>query len=135
MKKEYNEVYGFMPTEIVNHLSEADRMKLFLDWLRREPTAAGWKIVFATVSSLGEKFLEYVFQCVADVYREEDEPLTKEDLVNDVKNLFQSFATDLNLFRDYVDTYLEETSDSEVEDQDQKTPARDARGRFVKKEK
>lgn len=140
MKREYHEVYGWMPQDIINKLSNADRSRMFLEYIMREPTAAGWKIVFATVNSLGEKFLEYVFQCVAEAYQEEDEPLTKEDLIGGMKDLFNSFATDLNLFRDYVDTYLEETGDSEVEDQDrdqeEKTlPLRDAKGRFIKKQK
>lgn len=144
MKEEYNEVYGWMPQSVVNNLSPADRGIMFLHWLNREPTDTGWFIVAAVVTALGEDFLEYVFKVVIDGFEEDEDPYTKDEVVSLVTGLFESFASDANILYGFVDTYREEMGlkipdvNQDVDQQkseEKKSPARDAKGRFVKKEK
>jgi len=142
MKEEYNEVYGWMPRSVVNNLSPADRGIMFLHWLNRKPTDTGWFIVATVVTTLGEDFLEYVFKVVIDGFEENGDPYTKDEVVDLVTGLFESFASDANILYGFVDTYREEMGlkipdvDQEVDQQkseEKKSPARDAKGRFVKK--
>ena len=143
MKREYNEVFGWMPDEIINHLSETDRQKMFVDWIRREPTPTGWIIVDAVVEKLGDGFLEYLFGCICETM---DEPLTRESITENMRAVLEAFASDINILYEFVDNYQEERGDSQIpveilgtvqesvaEDAGQQP--RDARGRFVKKQK
>ena len=141
MKREYNEVFGWMPTEIINHLSEIDRQRMFVDWIRREPTPTGWIIVDAVVEKLGDGFLEYLFDCICETM---DEPLTRESITENLHAVLEAFASDINLLYEFVDNYQEEREDSQIpveisgtvqEAEDAGKQPRDAKGRFVKKQK
>ena len=81
MKREYNEVYGWMPDSVINHLSQADRMCLFLDWINREPTDTGWLITMVVVNSLGKDFMRYILDCAI-----ESVEVDGEDIVTDEEN-------------------------------------------------
>ena len=129
---EYHEVYGWMPQDIIDKLDTFDRSKLFISFILRKPTEAGWRIVSAAVKELGEPFLEYVFKTTISSLQEDGE-FTKEEVIELVKDLFTSFATDLNIFRQYVEEYLDEYADECVEPKKQ-MPERDSKGRFVKKQ-
>lgn len=134
MKREYNEVYGFMPDEIINHLSQADKMKMFVNWLMREPTKTGWTIVNAVVEKLGEKFIEYIFDSVIQSMEYSEEEITRESLIEEVKSVMEVCATDINILYTYVENFQEQEEETPVEKPGKKTPERDSRGRFVKKQ-
>ena len=138
MKSKYHEVYGWMPQDIINRLNPIDKSRMIINFIMREPTLAGWKIVSATIKELGDNFLEYMLQDIINLYQGNEESVTKETLIGDIKDMITSFATDTNTFRNYVDIYLEKNSDSDVEDDAEpknQMPGRDAKGRFIKKEK
>lgn len=136
MKREYNEVYGWMPESIINHLSQVDRMLLFIDWVNREPTEAGKFVATVVVRQMGDEFIEYMFKKVYESLQEDGE-VTKEDVIEGVKALMESFATDPNTLVQFIDYYLDETdSDSEEKttEESKKKQGRDAKGRFTKKQ-
>jgi hypothetical protein len=136
MKREYNEVYGWMPESIINHLSQVDRMLLFIDWVNREPTEAGKFVATVVVRQMGDEFIEYMFKKVYESLQE-DGDVTKEDVIEGVKVLMESFATDPNTLVQFIDYYLDETdSDSEEKttEESKKKQGRDAKGRFTKKQ-
>lgn len=136
MKREYNEVYGWMPESIINHLSQVDRMLLFIDWVNREPTEAGKFVATVVVRQMGDEFIEYMFKKVYESLQEDGE-VTKEDVIEGVKALMESFATDPNILVQFIDYYLDETdSDSEEKttEESKKKQGRDAKGRFTKKQ-
>ncbi len=149
MKREYNEVYGFMPTEIINHLSSEDRMRLFLEWIKREPTQSGWIITTATMNALGEDFLTYIFKCIIESMSVNGKDPTKEEVVDAITAILQAFATDTNILNEFVNNYLEEVNPFDIDklfntvqdsvkddlNKDKKYPPRDAKGRFAKKQK
>ena len=135
-RTEYHEVYGWMPDDIVNELSQMDRNRMFIEYIQREPTPAGRLIVTAAVKELGEPFLDYVFKATVEALESDGEEYTKDDLIGSVNDLFNSFATDLNIFQNYVDTYLEEFPENlKIESVSSTTPQpRDPKtGRFMKK--
>jgi hypothetical protein len=134
MKREYNEVYGWMPESIINHLSQVDRMLLFIDWVNREPTEAGKFVATVVVRQMGDEFIEYMFKKVYESLQEDGE-VTKEDVIEGVKALMESFATDPNILVQFIDTYLDET-DSEEKTTEESKPkqGRDSKGRFTKKQ-
>ena len=151
MKREYNEVYGWMPESVINHLSQVDRMLLFLDWVNREPTEAGKFVATVVVRQMGDEFIEYMFYKVYESLQE-DGDVTKEDVLTGMRSLMESFATDPNILVQFIDYYLDET-DSEEEKKESnvvdlteefkknacaedawKQQPRDAKGRFTKKE-
>ena len=136
MKREYNEVYGWMPESIINHLSQVDRMLLFLDWVNREPTEAGKFVATVVVRQMGDEFIEYMFKKVYESLQEDGE-VTKEDVIEGVKALMESFATDPNTLVQFIDYYLDETdseSEEKVTEESKKKQGRDAKGRFTKKQ-
>ena len=51
--RQYHEVYGFMPKDVINRLSQFDRNKMFINWLLREPTPTGWFFTKTIVTALG----------------------------------------------------------------------------------
>ena len=139
-RTEYHEVYGWMLEDIINKLSQMDRNRMFIEFIQREPSPAGRYIVTAAIKELGEPFLDYVFRGAVEALQSDYEEFTKEDLIELVADLFNSFATDLNTFQSYVDTYLEETGVQEGADAVEETvepkkqqSERDSKGRFIKK--
>lgn len=122
-----------MPQSVIDHISDRDRKILFLDWISREPSETGWIIVSATVKELGEEFIEYVFRVTYESLLEDGVP-TREELISNVTTLFTSFATDLNIFAQFVDNFLDEDLDNDQKEE-KTLPQRDEKGRFIKKQK
>ena len=134
--RQYHEVYGFMPSDVINRLSQFDRNKMFINWLLREPTPTGWFFTKTIVAALGEDFINYLFEKVDDGMNSDGTEVTKESLLEAVKELMNSFASDINILYEYVELYYEEypeklnqeTASSAVpQPRDPKT------GRFMKK--
>lgn len=128
--EQYHEIYGWMPQSIIDKLDNADRSSLLINFIAREPTEAGWRIVGAAVKELGEPFLEYMFMNTINSLQEDGEA-TKEEVMEIVTDLFTSFATDLNIFRQYVEEY-QDSVEEKVEPK-KRMPERDSNGRFVKR--
>ena len=136
MNKEYNQVYGWLPQEVIANLSMEDKGRCFIDWLKRTPTDAGWLVVSAVVKKLGDRFIQYMMDSILEgILMVGDEP-TKEDILEGMKSLATLFATDGNILYGFVAEYQEflEDSDSEepvVEESTGRT--RDPKtGRFLK---
>ena len=103
--KEYNEVYGYLPESVINHLSETDKRLAFLDAMK------DWQMMKSaqvTIKALGPEFIEYLTVQVAQANEDNDVPLTRELLVSEVKCLLEEFATDSNILCSYVADFLEE---------------------------
>jgi hypothetical protein len=141
MKKteEYNEVYGWMPEEVINNLDEIDRKKMFLGWVLRKPTASGWFIVRTVIAELGDGFIEYLLKVITETL--DDEEVTKENLVEGLAALLENFATDTNILMQTVSVYREEIlglDDETLEESESEVkktlPQRDEKGRFIKKQ-
>ena len=90
--RQYHEVYGFMPKDVINRLSQFDRNKMFINWLLREPTPTGWFFTKTIVNALGEDFINYLFEKVDDGMNSDGTEVTKESLLEAVKELMNSFA-------------------------------------------
>lgn len=134
--RQYHEVYGFMPKDVINRLSQFDRNKMFINWLLREPTPTGWFFTKTIVAALGEDFINYLFEKIDDGMRLDGTEVTREGLLEAVKDLMNSFASDINILYEYVELYQEEYP----EKQNQGTavsiapqPRDPKTGRFMKK--
>lgn len=134
--RQYHEVYGFMPENVINKLSQLDRDKMFLEWLSREPTPTGWFFTKTIVTTLGEDFINYLFEKVVDGMNSDETEVTREGLLEAVKDLMHAFASDINILYEYVELYQEEypeklnqgtVSSTVPQPRDPKT------GRFMKK--
>ena len=139
MNKEYNQVYGWLPQEVIANLSMEDKGRCFIDWLKRTPTDAGWLVVSAVVKELGNRFIQYMMDSILEgILMVGDEP-TKEELLEGMKSLATLFATDGNILYGFVAEYQEflEGSDSEEPVVEESTGrARDPKtGRFLKNNK
>ena len=145
MREEYNEVYGYLPQEIINKLSEVDRTKLFFRWLKRKPTATGWFIARTVIEAMGEEFITYMINGIIESLQEDGGLTpTKETVVESLSILMETFATDSNILNDYIHTYrtevlgldeetLDEDPQPETKTEEKKaSPKRDAKGRFIK---
>ena len=141
---EYNEVYGWMPQEVINHLSEIDRQKMFLNWVLRKPTATGWFIVRVIFATMGDDFTIHLINGITECLEKEGEKVTKENVVEVLSTMMESFATDPNILVEVVREYrtsvlhldddvLETDDPKGIIPGNKKTPERDAKGRFVKK--
>ena len=143
--KEYNEVYGYLPQEVINHLSENDRRLAFVTWLQQKPSRGGRLITQAVIEKLGEEFIEFLTLRVAESNIIDDTPLTKETLVDEINMTLEEFATDTNMLCVCVNDFLDEkgkinpeTGKFRVTPENEKTvqgkPVRDPRtGRFIKR--
>ena len=139
MNKEYNQVYGWLPQEVIANLSMEDKGRCFIDWLKRTPTDAGWLVVSAVVKELGNRFIQYMMDSILEgILMVGDEP-TKEEILEGMKSLATLFATDGNILYGFVTEYQEflEGSDSEEPVVEESTGrARDPKtGRFLKNNK
>ena len=139
MNKEYNQVYGWLPQEVIANLSMEDKGRCFIDWLKRTPTDAGWLVVSAVVKELGNRFIQYMMDSILEgILMVGDEP-TKEEILEGMKSLATLFATDGNILYGFVAEYQEflEGSDSEEPVVEESTGrARDPKtGRFLKNNK
>ena len=134
--RQYHEVYGFMPSDVINRLSQFDRNKMFINWLLREPTPTGWFFTKTIVSALGEDFINYLFEKVDDGMNSDGTEVTKESLLEAVKELMNSFASDINILYEYVELYYEEYPEKlnqETASSTMPQPRDPKTGRFMKK--
>ena len=106
--RQYHEIYGFMPSDVINRLSQSDRNKMFLEWLSREPTPTGWFFTKTIVAALGEDFINYLFENVYEGIISDGTEVTRENLLGAVKELMSAFASDINILYEYVELYQEE---------------------------
>lgn len=134
--RQYHEVYGFMPSDVINRLSQFDRNKMFINWLLREPTPTGWFFTKTIVAALGEDFINYLFEKVDDGMNSDGTEVTKESLLEAVKELMNSFASDINILYEYVELYYEEYPEKMNQETASSTvpqPRDPKTGRFMKK--
>ena len=134
--RQYHEVYGFMPKDVINRLSQFDRNKMFINWLLREPTPTGWFFTKTIVAALGEDFVNYLFEKVDDGMNSDGEKVTRESLLEGVKDLMNSFASDINILYEYVELYYEEYPEKLNQETASSTvpqPRDPKTGRFMKK--
>ena len=134
--RQYHEVYGFMPSDVINRLSQFDRNKMFINWLLREPTPTGWFFTKTIVAALGEDFINYLFEKVDDGMNSDETEVTKESLLEAVKELMNSFASDINILYEYVELYYEEYPEKLNQETASSTvpqPRDPKTGRFMKK--
>ena len=134
--RQYHEIYGFMPKDVINRLSQSDRNEMIIEWLSREPTPTGWFFTKTIVAALGEDFINYLFEKVDEGMNSDGTEVTKENLLEAVKDMMNVFASDINTLYEYVELYQEEypeklnlkrTSSTVPQPRDPKT------GRFMKK--
>lgn len=138
-RREYHEIYGFLPDDIINKISEVDHCRLFVEYVLRKPTSTGWFIARTVVAALGDKFIDYMLQGIIESLQEDDIPITKDVLVDNLATMMERFASDSNSMAEYVRIYREEVlgisdDDFSEEEENSRKPKRDAKGRFVKAE-
>ena len=133
--RQYHVIYGFMPKDVIDRLSQSDRTEMFLEWLSREPTPTGWFFTKTIVSALGEDFINYLFEKIDDGIRSDGTEVTREGLLEAVKDLMNSFASDVNILYEYVELYQEEYPEKQNRGTTSTVPQpRDPKtGRFMKK--
>lgn len=133
--RQYHEIYGFMPSDVINKLSPSDRNKMFLEWLSREPTPTGWFFTKAVIATLGEDFINYLFEKIYEGIISDGTEVTRENLLEAVKDLMNAFASDINILYEYVELYQEEYPEKQNRGTASTTPQpRDPKtGRFMKK--
>ena len=139
MNKEYNQVYGWLPQEVIANLSMEDKGRCFIEWLKRTPTDAGWLVVSAVVKELGNRFIQYMMDSILEgILMVGDEP-TKEEILEGMKSLAALFATDGNILYGFVAEYQEFLEDSDSEEpvvEESTGRVRDPKtGRFLKNNK
>ena len=134
--RQYHEIYGFMPKDVISRLSQSDRNEMIIEWLSREPTPTGWFFTKTVIAALGEDFINYLFEKVDEGIRSDGTEVTKDGLLEGVKDMMNVFASDINTLYEYVELYQEEypeklnlkrTSSTVPQPRDPKT------GRFMKK--
>ena len=124
-----------MPKSVINRLSQLDKNEMIIEWLSREPTPTGWFFTKTIVAALGEDFINYLFEKVDEGMNSDGTEVTKENLLEAVKDMMNVFASDINTLYEYVELYQEEypeklnlkrTSSTVPQPRDPKT------GRFMK---
>ena len=134
--RQYHEIYGFMPKDVISRLSQSDKNEMIIEWLSREPTPTGWFFTKTVIATLGEDFINYLFEKVDEGMNSDGTEVTRESLLEGVKDLMNAFASDINILYEYVELYqeeypeklnLERTTSTVPQPRDPKT------GRFMKK--
>ena len=134
--RQYHEIYGFMPKDVISRLSQSDKNEMIIEWLSREPTPTGWFFTKTVIAALGEDFINYLFEKVDEGINSDETEVTREGLLEGVKDLMNAFASDINILYEYVELYqeeypeklnLERTTSTVPQPRDPKT------GRFMKK--
>lgn len=152
MKNGYHEIYGHLPKEVINHMSDIDKKLAFLSWMNLEPTEGGTLITKLTVRQLGSDFIDYIAIQVVQAIIDDGIVPTREGIIGGVKEMLEVFSTDTNVLCEYVNDYLDKkrqerpgimdlfkTTLDNVKKSDNPTavssaPLRDPKtGRFVKK--
>lgn len=133
--RQYHEIYGFMPKSVIDRLSQSDKNEMIIEWLSREPTPTGWFFTKTVIATLGEDFINYLFEKVGDGMNSVGEEVTRESLLEAVKDLMNVFASDINILYEYVELYQEEYPERQNRGTTFTTPQpRDPKtGRFMKK--
>ena len=134
--RQYHEIYGFMPKDVISRLSQSDKNEMIIEWLSREPTPTGWFFTKTIVAALGEDFINYLFEKVDDGMNSDGTEVTKESLLEAVKELMNSFASDINILYEYVELYYEEHPEKLNQETASSTvpqPRDPKTGRFMKK--
>lgn len=133
--RQYHEIYGFMPKDVISRLSQSDRNEMIIEWLEREPTPTGWFFTKTVTAALGEDFINYLFEKVVEGMNSDGTEVTREGLLEAVKDLMNSFASDINILYEYVELYQEEYPEKQNQETVFTAPQpRDPKtGRFMKK--
>ena len=133
--RQYHEIYGFMPKDVISRLSQSDRNEMIIEWLSREPTPTGWLFTKTIVAALGEDFINYLFEKVDEGINSDGTEVTREGLLEGVKDLMNAFASDINILYEYVELYQEEYPEKQNQETVSTVPQpRDPKtGRFMKK--
>ena len=133
--RQYHEIYGFMPKDVISRLSQSDRNEMIIEWLSREPTPTGWFFTKTVTAALGEDFINYLFEKVVEGIRSDGTEVTREGLLEGVKDLMNAFASDINILYEYVELYQEEYPEKQNQGTVSTAPQpRDPKtGRFMKK--
>ena len=133
--RQYHEIYGFMPKDVINRLSQSDRNEMIIEWLSREPTPTGWFFTKTIVAALGEDFINYLLEKVDEGMNSDGEKVTRESLLEGVKDLMNAFASDINILYEYVELYQEEYPEKQNQGTTSTMPQPRERktGRFMKK--
>ena len=134
--RQYHVIYGFMPKDVISRLSQSDRNKMFIEWLSREPTPTGWFFTKTVIATLGEDFINYLFEKIDEGIRSDGTEVTREGLLEAVKELMNSFASDVNILYEYVELYQEEYPEKQNQETAVSTapqPRDPKTGRFMKK--
>ena len=134
--RQYHEIYGFMPKDVINRLSQSDRNEMIIEWLSREPTPTGWFFTKTVIAALGEGFINYLFEKVDEGINSDGEEVTRESLLEGVKDLMNAFASDINILYEYVELYYEEYPEKLNQETASSTvpqPRDPKTGRFMKK--
>ena len=133
--RQYHEIYGFMPKDVINRLSQSDRNEMIIEWLSREPTPTGWFFTKTVIAALGEDFINQLFEKVDEGMNSDGTEVTKENLLEAVKDMMNVFASDINTLYEYVELYQEEYPEKQNQGTTSTTPQpRDPKtGRFMKK--
>ena len=133
--RQYHEIYGFMPKDVISRLSQSDRNKMIIEWLSREPTPTGWFFTKTVTAALGEDFINYLFEKVVEGMNSDGTEVTRDGLLEAVKDLMNSFASDINILYEYVELYQEEYPEKQNQGTVSTAPQpRDPKtGRFMKK--
>ena len=133
--RQYHEIYGFMPKSVIDRLSQSDKNEMIIEWLSREPTPTGWFFTKTIVTALGEDFINYLFEKVDEGMNSDGTEVTRESLLEGVKDLMNAFASDINILYEYVELYQEEYPEKQNQGTTSTMPQpRDPKtGRFMKK--
>ena len=134
--RQYHEIYGFMPKSVIDRLSQSDKNEMIIEWLSREPTPTGWFFTKTIVAALGEGFINYLFEKVDEGMNSDGTEVTREGLLEGVKDLMNAFASDINILYEYVELYQEEYPEKQNQETASSTvpqPRDPKTGRFMKK--
>ena len=135
--RQYHEIYGFMPKDVISRLSQSDRNEMIIEWLSREPTPTGWFFTKTVIAALGEDFINYLFEKVDEGINSDGTEVTREGLLEAVKDLMNAFASDINILYEYVELYQEEYPEKLNQETVSSTvpqPRDPKTGRFMKKQ-
>lgn len=125
-----------MPKDVISRLSQSDKNEMIIEWLSREPTPTGWFFTKTIVAALGDDFINYLFEKVDEGINSDGTEVTRENLLEGVKDMMNVFASDINILYEYVDLYQEEYPEKlNIKTVSPTTPQpRDPKtGRFMKK--
>lgn len=124
-----------MPKDVISRLSQSDKNEMIIEWLSREPTPTGWFFTKTVIAALGDDFINYLFEKVDEGMNSDGEKVTRESLLEGVKDLMNAFASDINILYEYVELYQEEYPEKQNQGtvSTESQPRNPKTGRFMKK--